>query len=106
MTQERQATQQTELLEQVLGMTQEIALAASLYDWQRADHLAQARSPLLMSIHAEQPPEALHVIRRIQALDAALLENARESRDELQAEYQAAVNSNKALRQYHQIAQL
>ncbi|EEA03759.1 conserved hypothetical protein [Burkholderia sp. H160] len=106
MTQERHAAQQTELVEQVLGMTQEIAFAASLFDWQRAACLAQERSPLLMSIHSEQTPEALHVIRRIQALDATLLENARESRDELEAEYQTAINSNKAVRQYHQIAQL
>ncbi|WP_233851760.1 flagellar protein FliT [Paraburkholderia sp. HD33-4] len=106
MTQERQAAQQTELVERVLGLTQQIAFAASLYDWQKAAGLAQERSPLLMSIHAEQTPAALHMIHRIQALDAALLDNARETRDELEAEYRTAVNSSKAARQYHQIAQL
>ncbi|MBC8745379.1 flagellar protein FliT [Paraburkholderia sp. WC7.3g] len=106
MTQERHAAQQTELVEQVLGLTQQIAFAASLYDWQKAAGLAQQRSPLLMSIQAEQTPATLHVIRRIQALDAALLESAQESRDELEAEYRTATSSSKAVRQYHQIAQL
>jgi flagellar protein FliT len=106
MTQERHAAQQTGLVEQVLGLTQEIAFAASLFDWPRAAGLAQERSPLLMSIQAEQTPAALELIRRIQELDAALLDNARESRDELGAEYRSAINSSKAVRQYHQIAQL
>ncbi|APA86249.1 flagellar protein FliT [Paraburkholderia sprentiae WSM5005] len=106
MTQERHAAQQTELVEQVLELTQKIALAASLADWPKAAGLAQERSPLLMSIDAEQTPATLHLIRRIQALDATLLDNARESRDELEAEYRTAIHSSKSVRQYHQIAQL
>jgi flagellar protein FliT len=106
MTQEQHAAGQTGLVEKVLGLTQEIAFAASLYDWSRAAGLAEERSPLLMSIGAGQTPAALELIRRIQTLDATLLDNARQSRDELEAEYRSAINSSKAVRQYHQMAQL
>jgi hypothetical protein len=97
---------QTETVERVLSITREIEQAASLADWQEAARLTEARSPLLMSLSADQEPVALEMIRQIQAIDAALLANAETTQDELHIEFEAAIGRTKAAREYQRIARM
>ncbi|RAS25212.1 flagellar protein FliT [Paraburkholderia bryophila] len=97
---------QTELVERLLAMTREIAQAASLADWPEAARLIEARSPLLMSLVAEQEPAALEKIRQIQAMDAALLADAETTQNELHIEFEAAMGRAKAAGEYQRMARM
>ncbi|MFM0598289.1 MULTISPECIES: flagellar protein FliT [Paraburkholderia] len=97
---------QTELVERLLAMTREIAQAASLADWPEAARLTEARSPLLMSLVAEQEPAALEKIRQIQAMDAALLVEAETTQNELHIEFEAAMGRAKAAGEYQRMARM
>lgn len=97
---------QTELVERLLSMTREIEQAASLADWPEAARLSEARSPLLMSLAAEQEPAALEKIRQIQAMDAALLANAEITQNELQTEFEAAIGRTRAAGEYQRMARM
>jgi flagellar protein FliT len=97
---------QTELIERLLSMTREIEQAASLADWPEAARLTEARSPLLMSLSADQEPAALEMIRRIQAIDDALLADAETTQNELNIEFEAAIGRTKAVGEYQRIARL
>ncbi|MFL9948679.1 flagellar protein FliT [Paraburkholderia agricolaris] len=97
---------QTELIERLLSMTREIEQAASLADWPEAARLTEVRSPLLMSLSADQEPAALEMIRRIQAIDEALLADAETTQNELHLEFEAAMGRTKAAGEYQRIARL
>ncbi|RKF42763.1 flagellar protein FliT [Paraburkholderia fungorum] len=97
---------QTELIERLLSMTREIEHAASLADWPEAARLTEERSPLLMSLSADQEPAALEMIRRIQAIDEALLADAETTQNELHVEFEAAMGRTKAAGEYQRIARL
>lgn len=90
----------TDLVERLLSMTQEIKHAASLADWPEAARLTEARSPLLMALSVQQEPATLEMIRKIQAIDVAILENAKTTQFELEIEYDKALGRTKAARQY------
>ncbi|MEW6345213.1 MAG: flagellar protein FliT [Paraburkholderia sp.] len=106
MTEERGAINQTELVTRVFELTKAIEHAASLADWQRTAELVEERSPLLMSIAAEQEPAALEMIRYIQSVDSETLANAQRSQAELETEYRAAMDRTRAAGQYHRVALL
>ncbi len=106
MTAERNDMDQTQLVERVYELTLAIGHAASLADWQEAARLADVRSPLLMSIRAQQTAASLELIRRIQSLDNALMQDAKGSRDELETEYHAAMQRSRSASQYHRMALL
>ncbi|MCC8402170.1 flagellar protein FliT [Paraburkholderia sp. MMS20-SJTN17] len=97
---------QPELVERVLSMTREIEQAASLADWPKAARLTEARSPLLMSLTADQEPAALDKIREIRAIDAALLADAEITQKELRIEFEAAIGRTRAAGQYQRMARL
>lgn len=94
------AMNQTALAERLLSMTQEIGHAASLADWPAAARLTEVRSPLLMTLSVQQEPATLETIRRIQVIDAEILENAKTAQIELEIEYDKALGRTKAARQY------
>jgi len=58
---------QQELIAQAWALTEAIENAAADNDWPRAAELTQTRSPLLMGLQADQPADAMVIIRRIQA---------------------------------------
>jgi flagellar protein FliT len=97
---------QTSLVERVLGLTLDIEHAAHMADWTEAARLSAQRSPLLKSLTAAQTPQALATVRRIQALDAAVLAQARQAQQELHGEYQAAMTRVKAAGAYQAGARL
>ncbi|CAE6809789.1 hypothetical protein R69927_00129 [Paraburkholderia domus] len=91
---------QTSSVEHLLSMTQEIGHAASLADWPEAARLTEARSSLLMALSAQQEPATLEMIRKIQAIDAAILADAKTTQIELETEYEKAIGRTKAAQQY------
>ncbi|MBJ9715700.1 flagellar protein FliT [Burkholderia gladioli] len=97
---------QTTLVRQVLAMTHEIDRAVQLADWEGAGRLVAAREPYLTSIQAQQSPEAMLMIREIQAIDAATMAASSHARDELQHEYRAAMGRLDSARQYNSQAAL
>jgi hypothetical protein len=97
---------QSELVERLLSITQEIEQAASLADWPEAARLTEARSPLMMSLSADQEPVALEMIRRIQAIDESLLADAETTKNELYIEFEAAIGRTKAAGEYQRIARM
>jgi flagellar protein FliT len=97
---------QSELVERLLSISREIEQAASLADWPEAARLTEARSPLLMSLSADQEPAALEMIRRIQDIDAALLADAQTTQNELHTEFEAAIGRTKAAGEYQRIARM
>ena len=106
MTAERNDMDQAQVVERVYELTLAIGHAASLADWQEASRLADVRSPLLMSIRAQQTAASLELIRRVQSLDNALMQDAKRSRDELETEYHAAMQRSRSASQYHRMALL
>jgi hypothetical protein len=106
MTEAQPAMDQTRLVEQALALTEEIDHAARIADWQRAARLSEQRSPLLMALAPEQSPEALALIRRIQAIDDATLREAMIAQSELAAEYRAAMDRTQAAHSYNSMALL
>ncbi|MGF6993986.1 flagellar protein FliT [Paraburkholderia sp. GAS32] len=96
---------QTTLIERLLSLTHAIEDAVALANWPEAARLTEERSPLLVSLSAEQDPAALEMIRMIQAIDAAVLANAQTTQIELQAEYRSAMARVDAAGQYQQVAQ-
>jgi len=95
---------QTELVQRVLSITQEIEQAASLADWAEAARLTETRSPLLMSLTADQEPATLEMIRQIQAIDAVLLAEAEVTQNELHIEFEAAIGRTRAAGEYQRMA--
>jgi hypothetical protein len=106
MTAERNEMDQTQLVERVFELTQSIAEAGQIADWQRAARLAEERSPLVHSIQRHQDPVALTLIRRIQAMDSTLMNEARTTQAELIEEFQVAMRRTSAAQQYNRVALL
>jgi flagellar protein FliT len=104
MTEARPVMDQNRLVAQVLALTEEIDHAARIADWQRAALLSEERSPLLMSFAPQQSPEALAQIRRIQALDATTLRDARTAQAEMATEYRQAMDRTNAANRYNSVA--
>jgi len=83
--------EQASVLSRALELTQAIERAAATGDWLTAARLAEERSPLLMSLSASQTPDAMTTIRRIQDVNAALVDGAKAAQQELQREFRAAL---------------
>jgi len=98
--------EQSALIEKVLALTGEIEHAAALADWPEAARLAELRSPLIMSLDAQQVQGSLNVIRSIVARNDAIVADAQTTQVELQAEYTAAMRRVSAANQYQKAAQL
>jgi len=97
---------QMELVERVLSITRQIQQAAALADWPEAARLTELRSPLLMSLTADETPATLDKIRQVQAIDAALLADAALTQQELHEEFEAAIGRTRAAGEYQRMASL
>lgn len=91
---------QTSLVQRVLTMTEAIQHAAQLADWETAARLTTEREPLVHAISAQQTPQALAMVRRIQAIDAAVAQDAETTQTELGREYRAAMDRLRAANAY------
>ncbi|SAK85054.1 flagellar protein FliT [Caballeronia ptereochthonis] len=97
---------QQRLIEDAWALTEAIELAVGKEDWEHAAGLAEARSPMLMSLQAGQPADALILIRKIQASMDAVAARARDAQTTLSATYRRSMDGAKAASQYHQAARL
>jgi hypothetical protein len=97
---------QDALVNRVFQLTEAVGYAAGLADWPKAAQLMAERSPLLMSLRAEQSPAALATIRRIQAIDQAVRDDATAARTGLETGYREAMNRTASASQYHRVALL
>ncbi|SAK91834.1 flagellar protein FliT [Caballeronia ptereochthonis] len=95
---------QKRLIQDAWTLTEAIELAVGKEDWEHAASLAEARSPMLMSLQADQPAEALVVIRKIQASINAVASRARAEQVNLSATYCQSMENAKAASQYQQMA--
>jgi flagellar protein FliT len=95
---------QQRLIEDVWALTEAIEIAVGKEDWEHAAGLVEARSPMLMSIRAEQPAEALTVIRKIQASIDAVAARAHTAQMALATTYRRSMDGAKAASQYHRAA--
>ena len=95
---------QQRLIEDVWALTEAIEIAVGKEDWEHAAGLVEARSPMLMSIRAEQPAQALAVIRKIQASIDAVAARAQDAQATLSVTYRFSMDGVKAASRYHQAA--
>ncbi|MBB3255876.1 hypothetical protein F4827_000702 [Paraburkholderia bannensis] len=92
-------------IERIWQFTKAIEQAAAVGEWERAAALVDERSPLLMSIGAQQPPAAVAQLREIMAIDARIADAAQAAQRSLGAEYQASMRATQNANQYQRIAQ-
>jgi hypothetical protein len=92
-------------IERIWQFTKAIEQAAAVGEWERAAQLADARSPLLMSLGAQQAPGVLAQIKEIQAIDARVADAAQVAQKTLGVEYQASMRATRNVSQYQRIAQ-
>jgi flagellar protein FliT len=97
-------TEQARLVERVLELTQAISDAGQLADWPRAARLAEERSPLVRAITADQDAASLALIRRIQAMNGTIVNEARQFEAGLTDEYNEAMGRARAAQQYTRVA--
>ena len=94
------------VIQEVLRLTEAMHHAVLLSDWREVERLCAERHPVLMSIGPNQSPAALALIRRIQTMTDEIAREAEVARNELTAEYQAAVQQTSGARAYLSAARL
>lgn len=92
-------------MEQIWQLTKAIEQAAAVGEWERAAQIADERSPLLMSLGAQQPPAVVAQIREILAIDAHIARTAQSAQTTLGVEYEASMRATRNVSQYQRIAQ-
>ncbi len=97
---------QQEMIQHAWALTEAIEAAAQAGDWTRAAELTQARSPLLMSLEADQPAESLATIRRIQASIEAMMSRAQAAQTMLSTAYRKSMDQAQAASRYQKAAWL
>ncbi|KQR79604.1 hypothetical protein ASG35_06865 [Burkholderia sp. Leaf177] len=96
---------QLELIAKAWALTEAIESAAAENDWPRAAELTNARSPLLMSLQADQSDESMVTIRRIQASIATIMNVATSAETALMRNHRQALTQANAAGRYQQAAQ-
>lgn len=92
-------------IDRIWQITKAIEQAAAVGEWEQAAQLANERSPLLMSLGAQQTPVALDVLKQVHAIDARIAQAARNATNELNIEYRAAMQATRNVNQYQRVAQ-
>jgi flagellar protein FliT len=92
-------------IDRIWQITKAIEQAAAVGEWEQAAQLANERSPLLMSLGAQQTPAALDVLRQVHAIDAQIEQAARNATNDLNTEYRAAMQATRNVNQYQRVAQ-
>jgi flagellar protein FliT len=97
---------QQELIQNAWALTEAIEEAVDAQDWPRAAELTQARSPLLMALDADQPPDALATIRRIQTSIESMMGRTRVAQVMLSTAYRKSMDQAQAASRYQKGAWL
>ncbi|KVK96903.1 hypothetical protein WT21_24095 [Burkholderia territorii] len=93
-------------LTRALALTQALADAVSHDAWERAAELVNERAALLMSLDADQTPDALAIVREIQRLDAHITELAMAGRERLMTNHRVAMQRIDAASRYQSTGML
>jgi hypothetical protein len=96
-------------LDRIWQLTKEIEQAMAVGEFQEAARLAGERSPLVMSLSAQQSPEALETLETLKAvieIDSMIFANAQTAQRELTAEYTEAMRATRGVNQYQRVAHL
>jgi flagellar protein FliT len=92
-------------IDSIWQLTKSMEQAAAVAEWEWAAQLALERSPLLMSLSAQQAGDALDVLKQVHAIDTRIAAEAQLAQTELSAEYRAAMQAARNANQYQRIAQ-
>lgn len=95
-------TSQHDMISQAWDLSQAIEVAAVGGNWPLAARLAETRSPLLTALAAEQSPDALATIRRIQSSIAAVTQAAEIAQGALVANHRRSMERANAAGLYQQ----
>ncbi|PMS37498.1 protein FliT [Trinickia symbiotica] len=95
-----------EVLARAHELSRTIVAALEAGDWQIAADVSKERAPLLMSLAAGQSEENLAMIREIQAMNAVIIEKAREARDMCSSRFSEARRGIEAARLYRKTQRL
>jgi len=93
-------------IERIWQITKAIEQAAAVGEWEQAAQLASERSPLLMSLGAQQTPAALDVLKQVYAVDFQITAAAHSAQAALSAEYSTAIQATRHVGAYQQVARL
>jgi len=94
------------VLDAIWRLTKDIEQAAAVGEWERAASLALERTPLIHQLSASQPATALEMIRAIQKIDQAVMQQAGIAQQEMGAEYATAMKSVRGASQYQAVARM
>jgi hypothetical protein len=97
---------QANVLREIWRITKDIEQAAAVGEWERTASLALERTPLIYQLSASQPAAALEMIRAIQTIDHAVMQQAKTAQQEMGSEYASAMNSVRGASQYQAVAQM
>ncbi|WP_206950690.1 flagellar protein FliT [Trinickia acidisoli] len=97
---------QNESLSRAYELTRTLVAALDAGDFGFAADLAEERSPLIMSLTAEQTDEALVMIHEIRDMNATIMQKASAARDAISARFSEAQRRVSAARQYQTAGQL
>ena len=92
-------------IDRIWQITKSIEQAAAVGEWEKAAELANERSPLLMSLSAQQTAAALNVLRQVHAIDSQVAEAAQSAQNALSAEYRTAMQATRNVNLYQRVAQ-
>ncbi|QGZ55923.1 flagellar protein FliT [Paraburkholderia acidiphila] len=92
-------------IDRIWQITKDIEQAAAVGDWEKAAELANERSPLLMSLSAQQAGAALDVLKQVHAIDTRIATEAESAQSALSAEYRCAMQATRNVNQYQRVAQ-
>lgn len=93
-------------LTRALALTHALEDAVSHDAWERAAALVDERATLLMSLDADQTPDALAIVREIQRLDAIITEQAKAGRERLMTNHRLALQRIDAASRYQSTGML
>jgi flagellar protein FliT len=92
-------------IDRIWQITKSIEQAAAVGEWEKAAELANERSPLLMSLSAQQTGAALDVLKQVHAINLRVTDEAQSAQNALSAEYRAAMQATRNVNQYQRVAQ-
>jgi hypothetical protein len=91
-------------IDRIWQITKAIEQAAAVGEWEEAARLSDERSPLVMSLSAQQPAVVLSRLREVHAIDALVAQAAQHAQHALSVEYSATLQATRNVSQYHRIA--
>jgi hypothetical protein len=91
-------------IDRIWQITKAIEQAAAVGEWEEAARLSDERSPLVMSLSAQQPAAVIARLKEVHAIDQLVAQAAQHAQHALSVEYGASLQAARNVSQYHRIA--